>query len=595
MAELVGLLNRILAGQYRVSAEVGRGGMATVYRAEDLRHDRTVAIKVLLPELAAVVGAERFLREIQIDARLRHPNVLPLLDSGAVEGLPFFVMPFVHGPSLEERLSREKQLPVADVTGIGVEVADALDYAHARGLVHRDIKPGNIMIEGGHAVVTDFGIAIAIRGADAQRLTVSGVSPGSPVYMSPEQAAGEDHLDGRSDIYSLACVLYEALAGDPPFMGRIPQAILAKKLSEPPPSLRVVRDSVPEALEWAIRKGLARSPADRFRTASEFRDTLAVIAEGKHVDIEADSTPDVVRPPGNARSRSLPREARTGNRLATGLIWSVAALALVTAVGFVTNRAYDLALEIPLAYTPSRSDFLVLGLQALIPELIFGFLALLAWVVLRYTGRAVGWLLHRNRRVGATVDSTRSTVLGAWRRARGRLEPTTIADLYFLAAVAAGLLVLIPFRDFLAAVVFVDAGTLGSRPLQRGWFIAMPVLIVTLVVTWRLVFDYLRRHGTLAGRVALSRWGSLAWIAVLLLISALPWRLVGGSDAERVLFQGERAYVLLENEREVVIYRPESGVTGVHSKDEGLDLKRSGVLGYPFESAAAFERGEPST
>ena len=592
MAELVGVLNRALAGQYRVTAEIGRGGMATVYRAEDLRHDRTVAIKVLLPELAAVVGAERFLREIQIDARLRHPHVLPLLDSGAVDGLPFFVMPFVHGPSLEERISREKQLPVAEVLRIGVEVADALDYAHARGLVHRDIKPGNIMMEDDHAVVTDFGIAIVTRGVDAERLTASGVSSGSPLYMSPEQAAGEEDLDGRSDLYSLGCVLYEALAGDPPFVGRIPQAILAKKVQEPPPFVRVVRASVPEPFEWAIRKALATSPADRFRTASELRDALVAISAGRPVDVR--DAPDGVHYRDRARSRSVARETRVTSRVATAVIGTLGALALVTVAGFVTNRAYDLALDIPPSHTPSRSDFFLLGLQALLPEAIFAFLALLAWVAARYAMRGVGWLLHRNRRMAATLDATRSTVAGAWRGARNRLEPTTIADLYLLAAVATGLVVLVPFRDFLAAVVFADAETLGRRPLQRAWFIAMPMLIVTLAFTWWKVFDYLRRHGTLAGRVSLSRWGSLGWIVVLVLISALPWRLVGDSSAERVLFRGDRAYVLMENEREVVIYRPESGITSVHSKGEALDLIRSGVLGQPFESAEAFERGRSS-
>jgi len=588
----VGLLNRVLAGRYHVASEVGRGGMATVYLAEDLRHRRTVALKVLLPELAAVVGTDRFLREIRFDARLHHPHVLPLLDSGTAEGIPFLVMPFVRGPSLEDRLRKEKQLPVADVVRIGVEVADALDHAHAIGLVHRDIKPGNIMIEGGHALVTDFGIAIATRGLDSQqRLTASGVAPGSPVYMSPEQAAGESHIDGRSDIYSLSCVLYEALAGDPPFLGRIPQAILAKKISEPPPSLLVVRASVPESLEWAVRKGLATSPADRFQTAAEFRDTLAEIGQERATSVEPHELPTALHPRREPRSAPAWLSDRTGRRLLTGLAWSVSCLALVTAVGFTTNRAYDLALRIPPAYTPSRSDFFVMGLHALFPEAVFGFVALLGWVGIRYAGRGLSWLLRRSHRVGESLDTTKATALGAWRRVRNRLQPTTIADLYFLAAVAGGLLFLIPFHDFLAAVVFADTETLGRRSLQRTWFIGMPLLILVLAVTWWRVFDYLRRHGTLAGRVALSRWGSLGWIAVLLILSGLPWRLVGGSQAERAQFRGERAYVLLEDERVVVIYRPDSATTGVYSKQEGLELNRSGVLGYPFESPEAFDGG----
>ncbi|MCJ7629273.1 MAG: serine/threonine protein kinase, partial [Longimicrobiales bacterium] len=277
MADLISVLNSGLAGRYHVEAEIGRGGMATVYRAQDFKHDRLVAVKVLLPELASVVGPKRFLREIQIAASLRHPHILPLLDSGEVGGLPFYVMPFIEGESLRDKLTREKQLPIEEAVQIGREVADALAYAHDRGVVHRDIKPANIMLDSGHAVVADFGIALGTHHFTSDRLTASGVSPGSPQYMSPEQAAGEDDIDRRSDIYSLGCVLYEALSGDPPFMGRMPQAILAKKLRESPPNLRIVRDSVPESLEYVVRKALARSPADRFRTGGELGKALQAV------------------------------------------------------------------------------------------------------------------------------------------------------------------------------------------------------------------------------------------------------------------------------------------------------------------------------
>jgi eukaryotic-like serine/threonine-protein kinase len=247
--------------------------MAIVYLAQDLKHRRQVAIKVFRPELAAVLGRDRFLREVTTTANLRHPHILPLFDSGEAGEFLFYVMPLVDGESLRDRLAREKQLPLEDVLRVAGEVADALDYAHAHGLVHRDIKPANILLENGHAVVADFGIARAVTAAGAEALTETGLSLGTPLYMSPEQGAGE-HMDGRSDQYALACVLYEMLAGEPPFTGRTAQAILARRLMEPVPPLRAVRDSVPVHVEQAINRALSKSPADRFATARQFATAL---------------------------------------------------------------------------------------------------------------------------------------------------------------------------------------------------------------------------------------------------------------------------------------------------------------------------------
>ena len=212
-------LTTVLADRYRIERELGAGGMATVYLAEDLKHDRKVAIKVLRPELAMALGAERFLREIATTANLRHPHILPLYDSGEAGGFLYYVMPLVEGESLRDRLDRQKQLPIDEALSISREVADALGYAHQRGIIHRDIKPENILLEGGHAVVADFGIARAISRAGADKLTATGISVGSPLYMSPEQAAGDANLDGRSDLYALGCVLYEMLGGQAPFTG----------------------------------------------------------------------------------------------------------------------------------------------------------------------------------------------------------------------------------------------------------------------------------------------------------------------------------------------------------------------------------------
>ncbi len=253
--------------------------MATVYLARDLQHDRPVALKVLHQELAHALGPERFVREIKVAARLQHPHILPVFDSGtakqpgsAVESL-WFTMPYVAGESLRQRLAHEPQLPLRDAVRIALEVADALGYAHGQGIVHRDVKPENILLSGDHCVIADFGVARALDAAGGQRLTEAGITFGTPLYMSPEQASADRRLDGRSDIYSLGCVLYEMLAGDPPFTGRTAQAIIARRLSEPVPRLRTLRD-VPESVEEVIANALARSPADRFVDTSQFAQAL---------------------------------------------------------------------------------------------------------------------------------------------------------------------------------------------------------------------------------------------------------------------------------------------------------------------------------
>lgn len=274
MAELLQRLQQALGDRYRIDRELGRGGMGVVYLALDLKHDRKVALKVLRPEFTESLGAERFHREIRIAAQLKHPNILTLIDSGDADGLLYYVMLFVEGESLRDRLSREKQLPLDDALQITRDVADALSYAHSLGVVHRDIKPENILTEAGRALVTDFGIARALSEAGGDRLTESGLAIGTPAYMSPEQAAGTANVDARTDIYSLGCVLFEMLVGDPPYMGSTVQAILARKAMEPVPSLRVVRDTVPPAVEAAVTKALAKIPADRFTTVAQFVEAL---------------------------------------------------------------------------------------------------------------------------------------------------------------------------------------------------------------------------------------------------------------------------------------------------------------------------------
>jgi serine/threonine protein kinase/tetratricopeptide (TPR) repeat protein len=265
-------LNRGLEGRYRIERELGQGGMAVVFLAQDLRHDRQVALKVLRPEISAEIGAERFLREIKLAAGLTHPHILPVYDSGQADGLLFYVMPNMEGRSLRERLDRERQLPLEDALRITREVASALDYAHRHQVVHRDVKPENILLHEGAAMVADFGIGKALSGNGST--TQTGMTLGTPTYMSPEQASGEKDIDGRSDLYSLGCVLYEMLAGEPPFTGPTAQAIIAKRFVSPIPKVRATRD-IPEVVDEAVTRALSRTPVDRFATAAEFATALA--------------------------------------------------------------------------------------------------------------------------------------------------------------------------------------------------------------------------------------------------------------------------------------------------------------------------------
>ncbi len=318
MTEHVERLTAALSERYTLVRELGRGGMATVYLARDLKHDRLVAIKVLRPELAASIGADRFLREIQVTARLSHPHILPLYDSGEAEGFLYYVMPYVEGETLADLLEREKQLSITQSVQIAREVAEGLSLAHSYGLVHRDIKPSNIMLSGGHAVLADFGIARAISEAGGEKLTQTGMAVGTPAYMSPEQAAGEAQLDARSDIYSLGCVLYEMIVGQIPFTGPTPQAIMARHSLDQVPPPHIMRQTIPDDLEDVILAALAKAPADRFHTAADFVDALTNV----------DTTTAVHRRPSPEATRGGRRRARPLSRqtlLTAGAI--VAALA----------------------------------------------------------------------------------------------------------------------------------------------------------------------------------------------------------------------------------------------------------------------------
>jgi serine/threonine-protein kinase len=271
-------------GGYTIDREVGRGGMATVYRARDARHDRDVALKVLHPHIALAVGRERFLREIKVTASLRHSNILPLFDSGSDQESLFYVMPYVDGESLRDLLNREKPLPVEEAIRLTQEVAEALDHAHRHGVIHRDIKPENILVQEGHAHVADFGIALATGANDTMRLTAPGAGIGTPAYMSPEQAAARTDIGPTTDIYSLGCVLYEMLVGEVPFTARSPSQLVARHAVDPVPPIRTVRPEVPAEVEGAVQRALAKQPGDRFASAREFGRALAVVDSSARVE-----------------------------------------------------------------------------------------------------------------------------------------------------------------------------------------------------------------------------------------------------------------------------------------------------------------------
>ena len=312
MTDPLDRLRSALGDRYAVERQIGEGGMATVYLARDLKHERTVAVKVLRPELSVSLGGDRFLREIRVAATLQHPNILALYDSGEADGLLFYVMPFVEGESLRDRLNKEQQLPLADALRITREAAEALQYAHERGIVHRDIKPENILLLGGHALVADFGIARAVE-AGGEKLTQTGMAVGTPHYMSPEQSLGSEHVDARSDIYSLGCVLYELLIGQAPFTGPNAMAIMARHSMEVVPSLQVVRASVPDEVEDAVMQALEKTPADRYQTMKEFAEALS------EAETEAAMARTAQRRASTAArrvsgQRSGPQPRRTGSR-----------------------------------------------------------------------------------------------------------------------------------------------------------------------------------------------------------------------------------------------------------------------------------------
>jgi tRNA A-37 threonylcarbamoyl transferase component Bud32 len=584
MTEDLDRLTAAIAGRYTLDHEVGRGGMATVYLADDLRHRRRVAVKVLHPDLARAVGPERFLREIEIAAGLSHPHILPLHDSGDAGGTLYYVMPFVAGESLQDRLSRERQLPIDDALRIAREVADALHYAHGRGIVHRDVKPANIMLESNHALVTDFGVALIAQPLSADRLTVTGVSPGTPAYMSPEQATGGP-VDGRADIYALGCVLYEMLCGEPPFTGSSARAVLTKKLFEPVPSIRRMRETVSPELERAIETALARTPADRFRTAAEFAQAL---------DAAAASGPPGLAPRPDHAAPIQAGPAAPAARLEQGVASEQPAAD--ETVRLPASRPLVVAMGIPAEFTPSRWDFPVLGVRALIPSAVWAFIALVVFVALARLARLLAAGARRVPPVRHTFDGWTHRSASAWRGLWTAASPVTIAELQFLGAVGVSVVVMFLFARTLPGAP-ANAGGPGAdilscafRQTHQAYTLVMTVLVITLALAWRGTFRFLKRREAGSGRVALARWAGLAWILGLVLLATAPWRLLWNNERPRALLNGERAYILLERGADVVIYNAERRATNLHRGNGPGALERRDTDGYVFEDAAAFAR-----
>ncbi len=568
-----------VAERYAVVREIGRGGMAVVYLAQDRKLDRYVALKVLRPEVAAALGADRFVREIEVAAKLSHPNILALHDCGEADGHLYYTMPYLDGESLRDLLIREKQLRVEDALRITREVADALSHAHALGIVHRDIKPENILFHGEHAVVADFGIARALTEAGSPRLTETGLAIGTPAYMSPEQATGSADVDARSDIYSLACVLYEMLSGEMLYTGPSARAVIAKVLSLPPTPIRMLRPRVPDPVERALLVALDKSAVDRFATAEEFVEALE---EG----VLSESGAIRPMPSGAARGSSWP----VGRVIAVVAATSAGALALLSIIGLLTTVAYDVKMQLPPEYTPSRTDFPVVGLRAATPSLLLGVAVVVATLILKYGARIGLFILGRVFNLGPTLDGWTRGTTAQWRRLWGSVRTTTIAEVFLVTAVAASLGVLVLYRRLFIALWSEDPTALScsSRWLHESYTVAMVLLMGAIALGWIGVSRYLRRRQARGISFSLVRWGGLVWIVLLVLITTMPWRLLYLNHHPRALVNGERGYILLDRDADLVIYNAERRSTGVYPKDGPLEVEPLNSIGYVFESAEQF-------
>ena len=578
MSIVAGEIGATLDDRYRIERQIGSGGWATVYLADDLKLGRQVAVKILRPELATDIGALRFEREVEVAARLRHPHLLPLLDSGMCGGVPYYVMPLVEGESLQERLKREGQLPIREALRIGREVADALAYAHAHGVIHRDVKPGNIMLESGHAVVTDFGIAQVTQQINEDRLTATGEAPGTLHYMAPEQLEPNIEEDGRADIYALGCVIYEMLAGDPPIPGTSARGVVARKLVGEIPSLRVARDSVPESVERVVNRALARVPGDRFQEAAELSEALASV----RVEVPT------------AAEEHLSQRKTVVEKALVAAGWVAGALAVATMIGFLSTTAFDMKIQVPEAFSPTRSDHLVVGARALLPVLVLSLVSLGLFLTLRQVAGQAGRTLTKVPVLGRTTRTIDRRLFARGASVLSSARPRTLGDAYFFGLIAISLVVLVRFGDLLAVLWSTETAILdcANKPEHRAFMLAMVVLITGSGGIWATLFPWLERRALARKRLALARWGSLAWILALLVLLTLPWRILNDS-AERMTIDGRPAYLLDETDDELLAFRPDRGFAEIVSVTGDAEIRRLGVRGHLFEGATVFASGIP--
>jgi hypothetical protein len=596
MTDPIAQLTSVLPARYAIERELGRGGMATVFLARDRKHQRQVALKVLRPEVAAAVGQERFLREIEIVAGLSHPHILPLHDSGHTDQCVYFVMPYVDGESLRERLDRDGPLPIEDAVKLARETADALAHAHAHGVIHRDIKPENILLEAGHAVVADFGVALVLDRVGAERLTATGGTPGTPLYISPEQAGGGGTVDARTDIYSLGCVLYEMLIGEAPYTGGTAQAIMARKMFEPVPRMRVVRDTVPEAVEAVVRKALAKMPADRFPTAADFSDALADAMRRPAVGVPP-TEEGVERQAGRTSTLKVAgRFDSTTRAIRGGLLGTLGAAALVGLIGFLNILVLDARLGVPASLSPSETDFFVTGLRAVVPFAIYVTVTFLVYEVAKSLLHGFLALARRVTPVGRSLEKWPQRVSSQWQALWQPAGPSGIAESVFVVSLLAGGGLLLVFWPLLSSMWALEGHAeilaCSRRPFHRIYQLVTPIVIAILGVACGRIFRHLRNRGEESRNVTLARWGSCAWIVFLFVFTAMPWQLLWGSDRERALLDGDRAYVVAEDQAGLLVYNAEEGVT-IRYRPQQAGLRRLGINGYMFEEPAAFRSGQP--
>ena len=579
-----------LAQRYRIERELGRGGMGVVHLAWDGKNRRNVAVKVLRPEVAAVVGRDRFLREIEVAGSLSHPHILPLHDSGEEDGSLYYVMPYVAGETLADRMRREGMLDIADSLRIAGDVADALAYAHQRGIVHRDIKPANVLLDAGHAIVSDFGLAILISSIEESRLTSTGITVGTPIYMSPEQSLGRRDVDGRSDIYSLGCVLYEMLCGEAPFGTREPQAILARKMGTPPP-MRVARETIPESVERITFKALCRNPADRFRSAGDLGQALRVATMEQHLASPAQLVIDSIDGGATATARTGTNELRPFS-----LAWNLAAAGAVLGVcvlsGLLANRVYDVTLGMPAAHSSNVLQALRVGPKALAPGLILGTIWFAAYLLVKQLVRLfIAWL-NAEPSIEQSLRNWRSST-GTLRRA-ATISPAIVAEVLFAASIVASFAVLFLFGSFLSEIWNGNTSIFAKdcHDLYHRYSIAMSGAVVALAGGWLRALRYLRARSATPSSLRLVRIGGAVVILVMILSMTAAWRLYFDNDRPRALLEGQPVYLLHDEPDDIVLYHARTREVR-HFHRAVPALTRLGTEGYIYEHETGCSTSAP--